>query len=504
MHAQAPLAGLTAITDIATDRARVAQLSSPVGAPSNSGGSATALRIIMPTAVFVWNSQLPSDHAAGQLWAGRGANISITGGIATGRVLAPGTRLELVAAPTVSYSGNTPFQIRPAQVAGRSAFSSPWRTPTQTADLPSRFGDQSVRKIGLGQSSLVLTTHGVAIGAASSNEWWGPALRNTLVLSDNAEGIPRVFVGSARPMRTGAGQFEARAFLGTLTESPFFDADPDNDYRSASGLLVTYAPAVDSLLVFGVSRLVIAPIASRFAAGHALDAIFRWETPTASTGTTAAGTRQETDQVSSFFVRWRFPTSGLETYGEWARMNLPRSFREWLVAPQSGSGYTIGAQLARPRANGAALRTQVELTYLEQTRTFPDMLPVDFYTGRAAAQGFTQRGQLLGAPIGPGGSSQFAAVDWLAPQWQAGVLVGRYRRENDALYRQANPIATRHDVEISAGFRGGVRHGWGDASGELIVGERRNYLFENSFNHGEPIIANDIRNVTLSITVTPR
>lgn len=502
-QAQSPFAGLTSTYDLASDRARVAQLLSPSLSTPADNAPPSGLRILAPASILTWNSQLPSDRASGQLWAGRGANVSVTAGVATALDLNR-TTIEVIAAPTVSYSMNTPFQFRPAQVVGRSAFSSPWRTATETADLPSRFGDQSVRRIGPGQSSVTLTTHGLAVGASTRNEWWGPALRNALVLSDNAEGIPRVFVETARPVRTRAGQLAVRLFIGTLTESPFFDANADNDYRSASGLLVTYVPAFDSLLVFGLSRLVIAPITARFAAGHALDAIVNWETPKVSTGTVAQGSGQATDQVASFFARWRFPAAGLETYAEWARMNLPRSVRELLLAPANGSGYTIGAQLARPRARGAVLRAQVELTYLEQTNTFPDFPPVDFYTGRAAAQGFTQRGQLLGAPIGPGGSSQFAAADWLARHWQAGLFASRSRRENDALYRQMNPITTRHDVELAVGVRGGLRRAWGDASGELAIGRRLNYLFENSFNLGQPVIANDVRNVTLSMAFTPR
>jgi hypothetical protein len=59
-------------------------------------------------------------------------------------------------------------------------------------------------------------------------------------------------------------------------------------------------------------------------------------------------------------------------------------------------------------------------------------------------RGFTSRGQPLGAAVGPGSQSQWAALDYVAPRWQAGLFAQRVRHQNDALYRVevANPYRT--------------------------------------------------------------
>ena len=62
----------------------------------------------------------------------------------------------------------------------------------------------------------------------------------------------------------------------------------------------------------------------------------------------------------------------------------------------------------------------------------------------------------------------------------------------------------QHDVAIFCGVRGGARLPWTDVSGELTVGRRLNYLFQNEGFFGIPINAADIQNVTLSLTVSPR
>jgi hypothetical protein len=504
-HAQVVPGSGAGIGTMAADRARVRQITGTAADSATIGDTLLRLRAVRPTLRFVWNSDIPNAGNDAALWAGRGASFSVTGGVAYARRF-PGRLLEVVFAPELDYSRNIPFSIYPGRQPGRSAFSSPWHIGQSSADLPLRFGDQSVKAIGLGQSSITVTMDRVAFGASAANEWWGPALRNTLLLSNNAAGVPRLFARTARPIRTRFGDFEGRAIIGALTESPFFDEDPGNDTRSLSGLLVTYRPAIDSGLTLGLSRLVMARATSNLGiVQHALDVVLHYEPIQPERDTSNAGqSYQHTDQLFSLFARWVFPASGFETYVEWSRMELPRSIREYLEVPQSTQGYTIGLQWAQPHARQSYFRVQSEVTYLEQTQVLPNRPPPDYYTGRAAQQGFTQRGQVLGAAIGPGSSTQFIGMDWMANVWQAGAFVGRTRTENDAMYRQVGARETRHDVTIYSGVRGGARLPWTDVSGELTVGRRLNYLFQNEFYLSTPVVATDIQNVTLVVQVSPR
>jgi len=493
------------IGTMAADRARVRQIT---GAPADTTHRVQllpALHAIGPTVRYSWNSDLPYGGNDGALWAGRGANLSVTAGAEFRRVHKDGV-LAVVVAPELDYSQNLPFTVFPGRQPGRSVFSSPWHTGQSSADLPLRFGDLPVRALGLGQSSVTFTGNRVAFGASAANEWWGPAQRNTLLLSNNAMGVPRLFARTSRPIRTRAGDFEGRAFIGALTESPFFDQDKGNDIRSLSGLLVTFRPAIDSGLTIGLSRLVMARASSKFGViQHALDVVLHYEPIQPVGDTTESGhSRQRTDQLFSLFARWVFPTSGFETYVEWSRMEFPRSIREYLEVPQSTQGYTIGLQYAQPHRRESYFRLQGEVTYLEQTQVLPNRPPPDYYTGRAVPQGFTQRGQILGAAIGPGASTQFIGMDWMARSWQAGAFVGRTRTENDALYRLLSPTPVQHDVTIYSGVRGGVRLPWTDVSSELTVGRRLDYLFQNEGVFGIPVNADDIQNVTLSVTLSPR
>ena len=492
-----------------SDRARLLQINglSRENAPDSSfsvrGG--WHRRLVPPNVRLTWNSAIPFEGNDGALWAGRGASTSITGGMSLSR-RTMGRRLDVVLAPVITHSRNSPFPTRAGRDPKRSAFSSPWYTGNVSADLPLRFGDLPLTTLGLGQSSITLTSKRYAVGLSAANEWWGPAIRNTLLLSSNAAGIPRLFAQTSQPLRTRFGAFDGRVFVGGLTESPYFDGDERNDVRAVSGLLVTYRPVIDSGLTLGLSRIVVAPGRSVAAViVHPFDGQLPQER--SGIGADTAGSEERfprSDHLISFFARWVFPQSGFETYAEWARTEMPSSLRALLEAPQHTQGYTLGLQWAKARANASHLRVQGEITYLEQTQAFANVPTLDYYTGRAAIQGFTERGQVLGAAIGPGASSQFIGADWMANRWQAGAFAGRERTENDALYREGGPRLTQHDVTGYSGVRGGLRLPRSDVFATVTVGQRYNYLLQSLFYLSDGVNALDIRNTTVTITYTPR
>jgi hypothetical protein len=106
--------------------------------------------------------------------------------------------------------------------------------------------------------------------------------------------------------------------------------------------------------------------------------------------------------------------------------------------------------------------------------------PRDFYSGSAVPQGWTERGRTLGDWIGPGGQSQFVAVDWVLSRARAGLFAERVRRNEDALFREYLPYPNRHDVSLALGTRGAVLwHGY-EIGVEASIGKRRNYEFRNA------------------------
>ena len=458
----------------------------------------TTLIPIPPTARLVWNSAIPYSLNDGSLWAGRGLNASISGGFTTERSVRSSV-VRLAVAPRFFFSQNQPFQVLPGRIAGRSGWSSPFHAPPVSLDIPLRFGDREIEGFDLGNSALTLSRSHAEFGVTSADAWWGPGIRNALVMSNNAPGIPRVF---ARGNVSGArwGKLEGELFSGSLTKSRFF-SEGEVDFRSLSGLRLQWTPGFDSTLTVGFARVVYAPISTGDSQtlttlSRSFDALLRWDNNISQT--------QSTDQIGALFARWIFPEAGFEVYGEWARMDPPRNATELLVAPHYSGAWSFGFQWAQQKRSHSYLRLQSELSYLEQSTVYTDRPTVDFYSGRGSPHGYTQRGQVIGASIGPGASSQFIGLDWITPRWQAGIFVGRVRWDNDALYREPGATFLHHDVSLLSGLRGAWRSRFSDFSLELTTAGRYNYLFQNSFVAPPGGGTVDVSNLTLVLVATPR
>jgi hypothetical protein len=491
------------------ERARLAQLlgsSSPSGfllrSPSQLSAAAFpvsgwSVGLIGPIAHAVHNSGLPFSLNDGPLWASRGWNEDVTIGIA----ITAGS-FRLIAAPTVINEENHAFQVIPfPQNApeARSVWANPFHPLPESIDLPIRFGDRRRQRLDPGQSSATLDVRGVSIGVATQNLWWGPGIRNAITLSNNAAGFPHAFVQTRGPLRTRAGTFNGQWILGQLTESDFFDRDTANNVRSLSGAAFTWSPPSDSGLTLGAARIVIAPGArGGVPVGAAFDVLRTVGHPYTDTLASASGR----DQLTSVFGRWVFPESGLEAYAEWARFEEPKSFRDYIEYPGHSEGYTLGLQWAHPYAPLGAFQLQTEASYLEPDPSLRLRPVATTYTSRTVPQGFTNRGQTLGAATGPGSSSQWLAADLFAQRWRAGAYLGRIRWDNGVLFEPIVPQFKRQDVTLYAGLRGSASWRGVNLMVDFSHGARFNYLFQAYTLGAVKTGGIDLINNTLSITLS--
>jgi hypothetical protein len=408
-------------------------------------------------------------------------------------------------APEFWYAQNRRFALVAIQVAGQSGFTNPFFSGRGwTADYPLRFGNQPLFVIDPGQTMIEADVRPVTVGVSTESQWWGPGLRNGLLLSNHAAGFPNAYVRTAKPVKTPLGLVEARWMVGALTESRFYDFAPANDLRSISGLIVSLQTRADSNLTIGAARVVYAPIGTAMALpARFLDAVARWGE---SADVRLAQEGRGADQLASLFARWLFPESGFEAYGEWARMILPSSLRSFVLSPQFSQGYTLGLQwLGALPTERTAWRAQAEITDLEQPFVTRAVVPPTFYVSPTVGQGYTERGQMIGARIGPGSSSQFAAVDRLGRAGRVGVFLERVRWANDAFFLAPTGLSVwAHDVSLIAGVRAGRNTGAFELAVELIAERRLNYLFQNAKVGFDEDATFDARNLSLRFSLEPR
>jgi hypothetical protein len=468
--------------------------------PTEAGRLRWAL--VAPELLTIWNSELPFSPNEGAMWAGRGWTTQLTAGMR-----AEYGPVTLVLAPHIVRAQNRDFRIFHSQLPDRGSLIPPWYTGRHSIDLPARHGDLPFTRFDPGQSTLSLRSGALALGASTEDQWWGPGIRNAIVLGNNAAGIPHLFFRTGEPGFARLGSFEGRWIAGVLSESLYFDAEAENDLRSLNAVVGTFRPALDPDLTVGMARSVYGPMSgAALLPGRFLDVLRYWDAPGDPADwdgeTTTDGVQRE--QILSLFARWLFPEQGFEAYAEWARLALPRSLTDFLTTPNHSQGYTLGLQWAHPMRGDGAVRLQAETTYLEQSPSYRLRPTPYFYVSPVVPQGYTHRGQVIGAAIGPGASSQWLAADWLAPRWQAGAFAGRIRWDNDAYYSWPTgqtPVA--HDVSLLAGLRGGVQLGGLFLSAELTRAKRYNYLYHNYLQGTTGEGALDPVNTTLRLGLSP-
>jgi Capsule assembly protein Wzi len=518
---------LVLVTSEAVDRLRLNQLvdgvapgqslllrsASSLTPRSTSDTRSVRLSALAPQELFVHNTALPFSQNYGALWAGRGLSTRTLVGF---RLETP--RVRVIFAPELISSENSDWVIRPFPFdqhipaippdrAG-GGYVLPYYVASQwSIDQPLRFGKGPIRRFDAGQSTATISTSRFEFGFSNENEWWGPGIRNAIVLSNNAPGFPHFLIRTAHPLATRLGLVEARWLVGGLTESKFFDTVSTNNVRSLASIGATLQTAFDPNLSVGVARSVYST-----ATGWG-QVPFRWFDVLARTADTGNASAQDPvtkgvhkDQLFSLFVRKVFPDDGLEIYSEWARTQLSANLRDFLTMPNHTQAYTLGLQWRRPAWWAGTFRLQTEVTQMEQSATFRDRPQESWYMSTRVIQGYTNRGEVIGASIGPGASSQWLAMDYIHPSWRFGAYGGRIRWNEDVHSTANFPVYVgycSHDVSLYPGVRAASISRLGTITADVSFQDRENVFFENDGGCPNVGIRRDVRNRTLSISFSP-
>ncbi|HEX2167449.1 MAG TPA: hypothetical protein VHG09_09495, partial [Longimicrobiales bacterium] len=376
---------------------------------------------LLPTDVRVlYNGTYPRDWNDGVMHAGAGLSTSLTAGAAFRWGI-----VEAAIVPVLTWHTNAGHTITPyADPETWSPYIHPWHG--RFIDLPQRFGSDAYGDVDVGQTYLRISAGGVRAGISNENLAWGPARRNPLLLSGTAPGFAHVFVESARPLDVWLANAEFQLFRGRLEESDYFDYDQANDRRALAGALATLRPKGLDGLYLGAGYLHMQTWEDNTSAADLLLA------PYVGLNPDSVGLPRDI-RLFSLFMRWASAPAGLEVYGEWARQDSWKHWVRLLNRIEIAQAYTLGLQKVIRRGE-TAIRFSAEISHLSDALPHPDLGrgAVTYYVSPHVPQGHTHRGQLLGAPIGPGSESQFIGTDVFWRYGRSAFSVERVRYDDDA------------------------------------------------------------------------
>jgi hypothetical protein len=379
------------------------------------------LRFYGPDLFMSVNTASPYGQNDGALWQGKGVNTSLTGGVRL-----EGYGLELTVKPQLVFSRNLSFDIMDSSYD--SEFGYFWGyTHNIGVDAPQRFGDQPFFSYDWGDSEIRYTWKTLTAGFGTQSIWLGPSYLNSMLHSNNAPAYPKFDIGLRKQKiiipRLGwyLGEFESRLWIGRLSESDFFDNDDSNNHNMFHGLVFAYAPSFLPGLTLFVNRICLVP--------------WEWENLKfilpRSTNTTE-------DQKASFGFSWIFPQVGFEVYSEIGIDDYTVG-SNWRIIrhPFHTTVYTGGLKktfLIKPAIQGEIL---FEFTWMEMTQDFQFQWPYSFYFHHVITQGYTNKGQWIGAGSGWGGNSQHLEGRLYYKKGFSSIFIQRSNPDNNFLYSQA-------------------------------------------------------------------
>lgn len=290
-----------------------------------------------------------------------------------------------------------------------------------------------------GQSSIRVSSGALSVGVSTENLWWGPGIRNSLVMTNNAPGFGHIFFKTRRPIKTAIGNFEWQLIGGKLLSDkglPYenYNLKPvalSGDWRYLSGVVISYHPKWVPGLFLGVSRITqtynndlsIPP-----------DGFFeRYFTVLAlavEKKNVSNDDNKSRDQIASFFLRWMLTKAKAEFYIEYGFNDYGVNVRDYLMAPTHAGAYIAGfKKIVTLNDQLSRLEFGAEITQLSQS---PDYLVRDagnWYTHNQVLQGYTNNNQIMGAGAGLGCNVQSMTSTWIKGWKQLGILLERVERD---------------------------------------------------------------------------
>ena len=391
---------------------------------------------------FTFQQQYNTDHPYslndGPMIPARGYQTQISGGL-----FAKFGPLSIQLRPEYIYAENKDYQGFYKEVNDFKWFE--YYEVQLFSDLPEKFGNKPYKKLLWGQSSIRLSLGPVSIGLSNENLWWGPGMRNSLVMSNTADGFSHYTLNTIKPVRTPIGSFEGQIIAGRLDNSGFDVPDTTgrtfmgwpiylrkrDEWRYINAMVLSYQPKWIPGLFIGMTR-------SFTKYGSEKDSSFRALFPVLyplqrKSQSDVPNRPKGPDQRVSAFIRWLCIPENAEVYFEYMRENQPDSWRDFTLMPEYSRAYTFGLRKLLPlnRHNGQYIQVNMELTQIEQTNANPNWLYRFIYTNKTVTQGYTNNGQLLGAGIGPGSNMQSLSVSWIKGLKTIGVQFERYVHNND-------------------------------------------------------------------------
>lgn len=393
-----------------------------------------------------FNSKYPRGFNDGAVWKGKGFNANVNFGV-RGRF----GILHYSLAPVIYFAQNLDvhYPVVNSSSEYKYAFSG-------QIDWVQQYGNSSLTKAYFGQSDIRLIYKHLTLGISTANFTYGGGQVNPIMMSTNAAMFPYVDFGTDTPMETKIGDFEFRSFWGLMFESDYFDANPKNDKRYFQSGGLYFSPSFLKGFSMGISRVHYRDWAIqkfKFADVFVSLADFSSNQDSLITTNGVEIVNDIYDQMVSANFKWKFEQIGFETFLELAK-NDYSNIHTLALEPEHSRALSIGFNKLFDLESGGQFKIAYEHTVLSRSALVQVRFSPTYYVHNLAPQGYTNRGQILGAAIGPGANGDFGSLLWYTEKGMIGTNLQRIRFNDDYAMTVFQPHSDRpFDVEYTLGLQ---------------------------------------------------
>jgi hypothetical protein len=244
-----------------------------------------------------------------------------------------------------------------------------------------------------GQSFIRLSYKNIGMSLSTENLWWGPGIKSSLIMSNNAPGFTHISLSSKGPIKTPIGNFEFSLIAGKLIEdtnvllqvknlTTYYYAQGNysgypnsanldtGTWRYLNAITLSYNPRFAPSLYLFLNRLGYTYSSNLGKHGVFLQdylpvfiGLFRGT----SKYYTATGTNTSTKQIVSFGGRYLFQKAHAELYVEYGIGDNTFNIRDFTLSVDHGATFLAGFKKLTPISIDKWLKIEAEITQLTQS-----------------------------------------------------------------------------------------------------------------------------------------
>tara|TARA_B100000963_G_scaffold356919_1_gene378036 strand:+ start:317 stop:1990 length:1674 start_codon:yes stop_codon:yes gene_type:complete len=393
-------------------------------------------------------------------------------------------------------------------------------------DIPERFGEKRHNRVTFGQSNIKFSWKNLSLGISNENLWWGPSIRNSIMMSNHAEGFRHISFNTNKPIETFIGNFEWQFITGELENSGYTPPRTDfeyagrklyvpkinqqsetNDSRFLQGLIISYSPRwIDGLSIGFIrwTQMYSALIEGRYYWLKTQPNYFPIFQYLFRNNNVNIDYELQTNEAAGLFFKWLWKDSKAEIYSEFHFNDSKFNLRDLILDSDHSRAVTLGIQKIFKIKNRNFLFNW-EWTQMEQTagRLLRDAK--SWYEHDYVYDGYTNRGEILGSSIGPGSNSHFISINKISDKEKIGFGLEIIDHDND-FYHEAFSSAKDFrrywkDVNLHLNFHKNFKNF--NLSSNLVYIRSLNYQwelddYETPYYHA----GRDVDNFHLSLKLT--